>query len=74
MRKPQKLAHIAAFWGSITGRMIFRKAVEMEIIKKDPTEFAIIKKEKKTIEELEKPEVPRYLGKDELALQSFIQW
>lgn len=51
-----------------TGRMIFRKAVEMEIIKRDPTEFAVIKKEKKTIEELEKPEVPRYLEKDELAL------
>ncbi|MHA6253201.1 site-specific integrase [Oceanobacillus sp. CAU 1775] len=51
-----------------TGRMIFRKAVEMEIIKKDPTEFAVIKKQKKTIEELEKPEVPSYLEKDELAL------
>lgn len=51
-----------------TGRMIFRKAVEMEIIKRDPTEFAVIKKEKKTIEELEKPEVRRYLEKNELAL------
>ncbi len=48
--------------------MIFRKAVEMEIIKRDPTEFAVIKKAKKTIEELEMPEVPRYLEKDELAL------
>ncbi|MEN2768063.1 tyrosine-type recombinase/integrase [Ornithinibacillus xuwenensis] len=51
-----------------TGRMIFRKAVEMEIVIKDPTEFAVIKKEKKAIEELEKAEVPRYLEKNELAL------
>ncbi|WP_353853701.1 hypothetical protein [Bacillus sp. Bos-x628] len=51
-----------------TGRMIFKKAVEMEIIKRDPTEFAVIKKEQKTIEELEKPEVPRYLEKNKLVL------
>lgn len=48
--------------------MIFRKGIEMEIIKRDPTEFAVIKKEKKTIEDLERAEVPRYLEKDELAL------
>lgn len=51
-----------------TGRMIFKKAVEMEIIKKDPTEFAVIKREKKTIRDLEKPEVPKYLEKKELKL------
>lgn len=51
-----------------TGRMIFRKALELEIIKKDPTEFAYLKKDKKTIEQLEEEEVPKYLEKEELAL------
>lgn len=35
-----------------TARMIFRKALELELIKKDPTEFAYVKKDKKTIEQL----------------------
>ncbi|MBU9723665.1 MULTISPECIES: site-specific integrase [Bacillaceae] len=51
-----------------TGRMIFRKALELEVIKKDPTEFAYVKREKKTIEQLEEEEVPKYLEKEELAL------
>lgn len=51
-----------------TGRMIFKKAIEMGNIKKDPTEFAYLKKSKKTIEELEEKEVPKYLEKEELAL------
>lgn len=51
-----------------TGRMIFRKALEMEIIKKDPTEYAYLKKDKKTIEQLEEEEVPKYLEKEELFL------
>ncbi|WP_318506146.1 tyrosine-type recombinase/integrase [Bacillus sp. T3] len=51
-----------------TGRMIFRKALELELIKKDPTEFTYVKKDKKTIEQLEEEEVPKYLEKEELAL------
>jgi integrase len=51
-----------------TGRMIFRKALELELIKKDPTEFAYVKKNKKTVEQLEEEEVPKYLEKEELAL------
>jgi integrase len=51
-----------------TGRMIFRKALEFELIKKDPTEFAYLKKDKKTLEQLEEEELPRYLEKEELAL------
>ncbi|MCM3768158.1 site-specific integrase [Neobacillus niacini] len=51
-----------------TGRMIFRKALELELIKKDLTEFAYVKKDKKTIEQLEEEEVPKYLEKEELAL------
>ena len=46
-----------------TGRMIFKKAIELEVIKKDPTEFAFVRKPKQTIEEL-----PKYLEKEELAL------
>ncbi len=51
-----------------TGRMIFKKAIEMRIIKNDPTEFAYLKKNRKTIDELEKQEVPKYMEKEELAL------
>lgn len=51
-----------------TGRMIFKKAIEMEKLKKDPTEFAYLKKDKKSVEELEKEELPKYLEKEELAL------
>lgn len=51
-----------------TGRMIFKYAIEKELIKKDPTQFTVLKKEKKTIEQLEEPEIPNYLEKDELAL------
>jgi integrase len=51
-----------------TGRMILRKALEYELIKKDPTEFAYLKKDKKTIEQLEEEELPKYLEKEELSL------
>lgn len=51
-----------------TGRMIFKKAVEMELLKKDPTEFAHVPKTVKSVEELEKEEeVPNYLEKEELS-------
>ncbi len=53
-----------------TGRMIFRKALELELIKKDPTEFAYVKKDKKTVEQLEEEEVPKYLEKEELVRNS----
>lgn len=51
-----------------TARMIFKKARQLEIIKKDPTEFAYIPKEKKTVEDLEnEEELPKYMEKEELA-------
>nr|WP_229672816.1 tyrosine-type recombinase/integrase [Pullulanibacillus camelliae] len=50
-----------------TGRMIFKKARELELIKKDPTEFAVVPKAIKTVEELEKAnDIPNYLEKDQL--------
>ncbi|MEH6904741.1 site-specific integrase [Neobacillus drentensis] len=51
-----------------TGRMIFKKAIEMRLIKNDPTEFAYLKKDRKTVEELEEQEIPKYMEKEELAL------
>jgi integrase len=50
------------------GRMIFKKAIEMEYIKKDPTQFVVLQKKKKTIEELAKAPIPKYMEKRELAL------
>lgn len=51
-----------------TGKMIFRKAVELEVIKKDPTEFAYFVRTKKTVEEIEVEALPKYMEKEELAL------
>ncbi|MDR7239647.1 integrase [Neobacillus drentensis] len=50
-----------------TGRMIFKKAVELEILKKDPTEYTQVPRQQKTIEELEEQNgLPNYLEKEEL--------
>ncbi|MFP3886790.1 tyrosine-type recombinase/integrase [Priestia filamentosa] len=50
-----------------TGRMIFKKAVELEIIKKDPTEYTQVPKKQKTVEDLEiGNSLPNYLEKEEL--------
>ncbi len=50
-----------------TGRMIFKKALEMEVLKKDPTEHTHVPKQLKTIEELEgKKDLPKYLEKQQL--------
>lgn len=52
-----------------TGRMIFKKAMEYDLIKKDPTEFARVPRSQKTVEELEQQEkTVKYLEKDELSL------
>ncbi|WP_340397764.1 tyrosine-type recombinase/integrase [Paenibacillus sp. FSL E2-0202] len=51
-----------------TGRMIFKKAVELDVIKIDPTQYAQVPKTQKTVEELENSEVAvKYLEKEELA-------
>jgi len=51
-----------------TGRMIFKKAVELRYIKVDPTQYAIIPKTQKTVEEIEADtEIPKYLEKEELS-------
>ncbi|MED5015961.1 site-specific integrase [Paenibacillus chibensis] len=51
-----------------TGRMIFSKAVELDIIKTDPTQFAKLPRSQKTVEEIEQEEeVAKYLEKEQLA-------
>ena len=53
----------------VTGRMIFKKAIEYKIIKADPTQYATVPKTVKTIEELEaEDEIVKYLEKEELSL------
>jgi len=51
-----------------TGRMLFAKAVELEIIKNDPTLYAKLPRPQKTVEEIEAEESNvKYLEKHELA-------
>ena len=51
-----------------TGRMIFKKAVELSYIKIDPTQYAIIPKTQQTVEEIEaETDIPEYLEKEELS-------
>lgn len=52
-----------------TGRMIFKRAVQLKITKEDPTEYAIVPKTMATVDDLEQEtEIPGYLEKEELAL------
>lgn len=51
-----------------TGRMIFKKAVELGVIKIDPTEYAYIPKIQKTVDELEQEQSAiKYLEKEQLS-------
>jgi integrase len=52
-----------------TGRMIFQKAIELDLIKSNPTEYAKVPKTQETVEMIENQvEVIKYLEKEELAL------
>ncbi|WP_410513760.1 hypothetical protein PaeBR_04815 [Paenibacillus sp. BR2-3] len=51
-----------------TGKMIFAKAVELEVIKNDPTQYAKLPGPQKTVDEIENEEqTVKYLKKEELA-------
>lgn len=51
-----------------TGKMIFKKAVELDYIKNDPTLYAILPREQVTVEDLENDtNIPLYFEKEELA-------
>jgi len=55
-----------------TGRMIFKKAVELGVIRSDPTDFAYVPKVQKTVDELEKEQTKmKFLEKEDLA--TFLQ-
>ncbi len=67
LKKNQQLAHntISGIHG--TGRMIFKRAMEQDLLLIDPTEFAFIPKDKKTVEDIENQKVQeKYLEKHEL--------
>lgn len=52
-----------------TGSLIFKKALELEVIQSDPTVYAKVPTIRKTVEELEnETDIPRYLEKEELAV------
>lgn len=52
----------------ITGRAIFKKAVELGVIRNDPTQYTFVPKVQKTIDELEQTqEELKYMEKEELA-------
>lgn len=51
-----------------TAKMLFKKAVELDTIKKDPTQYARPPRKRQTLEEIEKSDdLPKYLEKEELA-------
>lgn len=50
-----------------TARTVFKKAIELRYIKTDPTEYAVLPRHQKTVEELENEhEIPKYFEKGEL--------
>ena len=67
--KEQGLARTTIEGIHVTGRMIFKNAIKDELIKKDPSEYAIVPRTVKTVEELEaEDEIVKYLEKDELSV------
>jgi integrase len=69
LKNEKKLAHntISGIHG--TARMIFKRALEQDLILSDPTQFAFIPKDKKTVEDIENTNVQdKYMEKEELKL------
>lgn len=51
------------------GRMIFARAMELDMVKVDPTQYTRLPRTKMTVEDIENEvELPKYLEKDELAI------
>lgn len=64
-----KLAHNTVSGIHTTAGMVFKKAIEWEIIKNNPVEFAKLPKKQQTIEEIENnAEDIKFLEKEELAI------
>lgn len=67
--KKQKLADNTISGVHGAGRMIFKRAMEKDLIKTDPTQFARLPRSITTVDELEKRvDIPKYMEKEELAL------
>jgi integrase len=69
LKLKKNLAHntISGIHG--TARQIFKRAMEQDLIMQDPTQYAFIPKDKKTVEDIENTSVEdRYLEKHELKL------
>jgi len=69
LKNTKQLAHntISGIHG--TARMIFKRAMEQDLIVSDPSQFAFIPKDKKTVEDIENTKVEdKYLEKHELKL------
>jgi integrase len=69
LKNKDKLAHntISGIHG--TARMIFKRTLEQDLIIQDPTQYAFIPKDKKTVEDIENTKVQdQYLEKHELKL------
>jgi len=67
LKKKEQLAHntISGIHG--TARMIYKRAMEQDLLLADPTEYAFIPKDKKTVEDIENKKVEdKYLEKYEL--------
>ncbi|MEK0313702.1 site-specific integrase [Cohnella sp. 56] len=51
-----------------TAKMIFRRALELELLKSDPTKYSKVPRKQKTVEEIENgSSLPKYMEKEELA-------
>ncbi|MBO1000545.1 tyrosine-type recombinase/integrase [Bacillus sp. SD075] len=67
LKKKEQLAHntISGIHG--TARMIYKRAMEQDLLLADPTEYAFIPKDKKTVEDIENKKVEdKYFEKYEL--------
>lgn len=64
--KKEGLARSTVSTVHVTSKMLFKKAVQLKLITNDPTEYCKVPTYRKTIEELEAGELPKYLEKNEL--------
>ncbi|MET1178286.1 site-specific integrase [Peribacillus simplex] len=67
LKKKEQLAHNTISGINGTARMIYKRAMEQDLLLADPTEYAFIPKDKKTVEDIENKKVEdKYLEKYEL--------
>lgn len=68
LRNEENLANETIISTHATGKLIFRSAVELGLIKIDPTQYAKVPRVRKTVEDIESGKhIPKYLEKEELS-------